>query len=181
MSDPTTTPAEEAEINLVIWRPVLHAESKYEVSSDGRVRGHTRLGTKTLTALPNRRGYLIVTLYYPQRGKTTRPVHRLVLEAFAGPRPAGMECGHLDGNKQNNRRENLRWVTGTENQAHRRLHGTACLGESNPTSRLTNDDVRTIRRTHLRRKNTGALAKRFGITPECVRYIVRGVRWSHVS
>lgn len=39
-------------------------------------------------------------------------VHILVAEAFLGPRPGGMEeCRHLDGDKLNNRADNLRWGT----------------------------------------------------------------------
>lgn len=48
---------------------------------------------------------------------TVRYVHHLVLEAFVGPRPPGMEACHFDGNAQNNRLENLRWGTSAENKA----------------------------------------------------------------
>jgi hypothetical protein len=54
-----------------------------------------------------------------------RFVHRLVLEAFVGPCPEGMECRHLDGDPANNRLENLRWGTHRENAADQVRHGTA--------------------------------------------------------
>lgn len=44
-----------------------------------------------------------------------RLVHQLVLEAFIGPRPAGMMACHNDGNPANNRVENLRWDTQSSN------------------------------------------------------------------
>jgi len=51
-------------------------------------------------------------------------VHRFVCSAFHGPCPAGYQVGHLDGNPLNNRPENLRWVTPSENAQHKVLHGT---------------------------------------------------------
>ena len=49
-------------------------------------------------------------------GKVTcRYVHRLVLEAFVGPCPPGLECLHRDHDTANNRLRNLRWGTRTEN------------------------------------------------------------------
>lgn len=48
-------------------------------------------------------------------GRTDRTVHSLVLEAFTGPCPEGMEARHLDDNPTNNRLENLVWGTRSEN------------------------------------------------------------------
>lgn len=50
-------------------------------------------------------------------------VHRLVLETFIGPCPDGMECLHMDGNKQNNSLDNLRWGTREENVQDSIRHG----------------------------------------------------------
>lgn len=52
-------------------------------------------------------------------------VHRFVCMAFHGEPKNGMEVGHLDGNRLNNRPENLAWVTHSENMKHLQLHGTA--------------------------------------------------------
>ena len=57
-------------------------------------------------------GYLWVNV---GRIRNTVPVHRLVAEAFL-PNPLGLrDVDHIDGNKTNNRVENLRWVTHKEN------------------------------------------------------------------
>lgn len=50
--------------------------------------------------------------------------HRVVLEAFVGPRPVDRQTRHLDGNKANNRLENLRWGTGKEQHQDKLRHGT---------------------------------------------------------
>lgn len=50
-------------------------------------------------------------------------IHLLVLEAFAGSRPDGMEALHIDGNKINNNTDNLRWGTSSENNRDIVRHG----------------------------------------------------------
>ncbi|QZE10566.1 hypothetical protein SEA_SCOOBYDOOBYDOO_251 [Mycobacterium phage ScoobyDoobyDoo] len=53
----------------------------------------------------------------------TRLVHRLVLEAFVGPCPPGMETRHLDDDPSNNRLSNLCWGTRLENTMDRVQNG----------------------------------------------------------
>lgn len=113
------------------WRPVVGFEGLYEVSNIGRVRsldrqiGNGARGTRfmrgrLLSAKPgSKNGYLYVSV-----GNTRRLVHRLVLEAFVGPCPEGMECCHNDSNRTNNRVENLRWGTRFDNCQDIREAGT---------------------------------------------------------
>lgn len=75
-------------------------------------------------------------------------VHRLVLEAFVGPQPPGMECRHLDGNPANNRIENLVWGTRKENFADRTRHGVDNAGERNHRAKLTDAQVIEIRQRY---------------------------------
>jgi hypothetical protein len=107
------------------WRPVLGYEGLYEVSSFGRIRSSARQGTpgKTLIGVINRVGYVVVALWKENR-QSTRTVHRLVLEAFAGPCPEGHECRHLDGSRTNNKLANLTWGTSRENSQDAYTHGT---------------------------------------------------------
>jgi len=135
------------------WRPVLGFEARYEVSNIGRVRSVPQVqpGRKVCWSLDtvNRPGLRkeVVTIEIHRRGKvlspkitadgyrvvnlhvngrpSTRSVHRLVLEAFAGPpQDPTWQTGHLNGKPGDNRLENLAWVTNRQNAAHRILHGT---------------------------------------------------------
>lgn len=109
------------------WLPVPGWEDLYEVSDQGQVWScKVRRGTRggLLKTPPDNRGYLQVNL---SRGGTPHHerVHILVMLAFAGPPPPGMECRHLDGNPSNNWwPENLAWGTSHENNLDQVRHGT---------------------------------------------------------
>lgn len=89
----------------------------YEVSNWGRVRSlnynHTGK-VKVLKQCKNKDGYLLVDLCKDGKRKNCR-VHRLVWETFVGKIPEGYELDHRDGDKTNNRLENLKCVTHEEN------------------------------------------------------------------
>ena len=98
----------------VEWRQVVGFPD-YKVSSTGQICGSRvyAFGPRVLRAYQVG-PYLMVGLY---KGSllAKRLVHRLVLEAFVGLRPAGMQCRHIDSDPTNNRLENLRWGTPHEN------------------------------------------------------------------
>jgi hypothetical protein len=103
------------------WRQVFDSP-KYEVSNLGRVRGPR--GVMKPYDVNRREPYQYVRLH----GRNRR-VHHLVLEAFIGPRPEGMETRHIDRNPRNNVLSNLRWGTKLENAADKHRHGTMLRGE----------------------------------------------------
>jgi hypothetical protein len=113
------------------WRAIPGYEGTHEVSSLGRVRalaridaaGHRRrekvLGQRTIS----RSGHQAVVLY---RGAERRDalVHHLVLAAFVGARPDGLEGCHYDDDPTNNNLRNLRWDTRSANQLDSVRNGT---------------------------------------------------------
>lgn len=112
------------------WLPVIGYEGSYEVSDFGRVRsldrinsrGHSLTG-RVLSPCPNTSGHLQVPI---SAGCIQRlfQVHRLVLTAFVGPCPAGMEGCHWNGDPTDNRAANLRWDTQSANTLDSIRHGT---------------------------------------------------------
>lgn len=164
----------DAELTLEIpeteeWRP-LPLDPRYTVSDQGNMRGQRG---SPLVGCPNHKGYLHVTI-----GGRNLSIHRAVLLTFTGPRPPQHEGSHLNGDHLDNRWENLVWMTHVENDALRVEHGTMSVGERNGRSKLTDEDVREIRRIGL--PATG-LAPRYGIHRRTLKRVLVGHAWKHVQ
>lgn len=110
-----------------LWHFIANTDGWYMVSNLGRVESWKRVdsaGRSTVLKQSTiKGGYQVVTLYVAGK-PLTRLVHILVLEAFVGPKPLGMETRHLDGNPANNVLTNLTYGTPRENAADRDTHGT---------------------------------------------------------
>lgn len=115
-------------MNVEIWKDIPGYEGKYQASTLGRIkslpkkvacRGGYRTTTERIMKIHEKyRGgspcYLSVDL-----GKgNSHTIHRLVAITFL-PNPKNLpQINHKDGNKWNNRLENLEWCTGSENMQH---------------------------------------------------------------
>lgn len=108
------------------WLPVAEFPG-YEVSDHGRVRSIDRISVHKNGRTFNLRGRVLKQGTLPPWGYKTvhmgggshtgRYIHRLVLEAFVGPCPDGMEGCHKNCNTADNRLSNLRWDTKSGNAA----------------------------------------------------------------
>lgn len=124
-------------------------------------------------------GYLLVGLSKNKK-QITKRVNRLVLEAFVGECPRGMESCHNNGVRDDNRLENLRWDTTKNNQKDRKMHGTDNVGERHGLSKLTKEEVLSIRG----QKRAGAkqidLAKAYNVSAMTVSLVVNNKVWKHI-
>jgi hypothetical protein len=184
------------------WRPCVGLPG-YEVSCDGRVRSVPRVraynvagkrpfnitvrGVEITPKVKADNGRPVALIVTPRFGKRRllRYVHRLVLEAFVGPCPAGMECCHNDGDFRNNRVENLRWDTRAGNVRDAIKHGTLRppaikRGAEHPQARFSEDDVREMRRLFATGISQGRIARSFSTYQSVVHGIVSGKSWAHI-
>lgn len=181
-----------------IWKPIPGFEGIYEASSLGRIRSLDRKSIfycKTpITKIRRKKrvdkfgriiktdkkingaGYFGVCLCV--NGKTFyRDVHRLVAEAFLGTTKK-LQVNHKDGNRLNNRIENLEWVTAKQNIQHAKNRGSkfgkSCPGELNPRAKLTWKLVRQIRSSN---KNVSELSRMYKCSRTNIRYILDNKSW----
>lgn len=113
---------------------VVKGFDKYTVHEDGRVES---LGAGRFLTPQKRNGYLSVCLY---PGKISKNIHRLVAEAFI-PNPDNLpQVNHINGDKTDNRVENLEWCTASDNAKHAYRYGL----RKSRTQVLTPEDEETI-------------------------------------
>ena len=98
------------------WRPISGYDGKYLVSNMGRVKSLKRGSARLLTAFVNNKGYYRVCLCNAGQGKHFL-VSRLVAAAFCpnDDPESNATVDHIDGDKSNNRAENLRFLSQEEN------------------------------------------------------------------
>jgi hypothetical protein len=171
------------------WKPIKGWEGLYEVSDLGRVRSFQRAKQgqppAVLESHPNRNGYIRVRLFRNGQ-RQYGSVHRLVCQAFRGEALPGMQVNHIDGNKANNRLDNLEYATPRENNLHALYQlgklETLPRGEANKAAKLTEADVIQLRELwasgNVRRRE---LAEMFSISETSIRRIVSGQGWKHVG
>lgn len=115
------------------------------------------------------------------RGKTYR-VANLVLTAFVGPRPAGMQACHFpDRTTTNNALTNLRWDTAVANQRDKVSHGTTNDAERNGSARMSRGDVQEARRRAARGESHASLAREFGVSRSAIQQAVSRTTWKKVA
>jgi len=125
-----------------IWKPVDGYEGSYEVSNKGRVRlarnGKVyKKGYILNGRIDKRFGYRYVDLYDGNGNAKRYSTHRLVLLAFVGQCPKGMESRHLNDIKTDNRLRNLKWGTRKENIADAFKNGIQMCGKGTKRSEET--------------------------------------------
>lgn len=105
-------------------------------------------------------------------------VNRVIALRFH-PNPLNLEqVNHIDGNKENNSKDNLEWASGSENEKHAHRTGLKSgRGSANSNAKLTADQVRAIRAAD---KTIADLAREYGVGRSTIANIVNGHTWTHV-
>lgn len=165
---------------LEVWKDIPGHEGNYQVSDKGRVRsldrystGRSRKGNEFKRLLKGKvlkpavyckTGHLSLPL---GRGTHGLPVHQLVLLAFEGPCPEGLEVRHLNGESQDNRLTNLKYGTRTENILD-------VYHQGKRWRKLNIKDVQEIRRRLAEKERVVLIAEDFNVSAVTIYNIRKG-------
>ena len=180
-----------------VWRDIpIEPFTKERISSFGRV--HLRPSKfnpagKVLGGSTDGNGYRLVTLCTGDGIRKQFKVHRLVAIAFLDNPNNLPQVNHKNGDKADNRLENLEWCTASENQAHAikiglrsqspwtaENIGKAARGSRHGNSKLTEKDVLEMRRLHRIGTPIRKLAFMYEIGRCAVWEICTRKRWTHI-
>ena len=153
-----------------VWKDLMDYEGLYQISNLGRLKSLDRVVRykysdrifkgKVHNPPVGSNGYMTVCLTVNNKSKTLS-LHRLVAKHFV-PNPDNMrEVNHIDGNKTNNRADNLEWVSSSQNKLHGLKSKLYRSGEDHELSKISSNDTAYIRR--MRGIKTGVeLAEELG-------------------
>lgn len=177
----------QGESGIEVWRDVPGYESVYQVSDRGSVKrlaGSPKCKSDRLLA-PNYTmgGYLNISLSLGSKIRQIG-VHQLVMWAFVGPQ-GSLWVHHKNGVKDDNRLENLKYVTPGQNTKHAYDSGLnqGPVGEKNGMAKLTEEDIYLIRLARnlcgeeLTRKDMAAY---FEVSKTTITEIINGNSWRHL-
>jgi hypothetical protein len=162
-----------------IWKEIEGYEGKYLVSSFGRVKSMpNKVWNSERILKPLKQTYSFIDLCVDSKVKKFT-IHRLVAKAFIENHLDKPEVNHINGNKHDNRVENLEWVTKSENQKHAIMSGLRhTRGEKNSQCKLSEEKVIKIYNSN---KRTSELSKEYNISQPTICDIRKGRSWTHLT
>ena len=117
------------------WKDVPGYEGLYQISDFGNVK--SLISNRLLKPSQDEFGYVRFNALKNKKSKTLR-IHRLVMEVF-NPINSFMQVNHIDGNKLNNRLNNLEWCTDSDNKKH--AYKTGLMTPGNQYSKRIKQDL----------------------------------------
>jgi len=168
-------------VSEVEWREIP-GWPEYRVNRSGEVltsnkRGWSpQTGWRRLKPFFSKTGYVCYDFWRDGR-RSKMKAHRIVLMTFVGP-SNGLDACHNNGNKLDNRLENLRWDTRKENIRDSVRHGTHSRFNA---GKLKRDQVLEIKRLLASGESQMQIGRKFGVSGVCIWKIANGKSWSRIN
>jgi len=161
-----------------IFKHIKKFKNRYAISNFGRIK-NLKTG-KFLNPYLRKNGYLQIGI----RLNGVRYfflIHRLVAIHFI-PNPKNKkEVNHKNSNRQDNNVINLEWCTHLENCEHASIEGNLLKGESNNQSKLSNIEVKEIKKLFKNSKAYSGIGKKYNVDRKTIRLILTNQTWRSVA
>ena len=171
------------EPNVEIWKDINDYEGLYQVSNFGNVKSLGNEFTRKerfLKLSPQSKGYLTVVL---QKNATRKMVlvHRIVAEYFVSNPLNKSQINHINGDKTDNKVENLEWVSHRENLDHAIKNNLTLKGEENRNSKLKDVDIIKIHSLLQKGTTTKELSESYNVSYSTIDGIRTNRYWKHLN
>jgi len=163
------------------WKDIPGFEKEYQISNLGQARSldrkvvfHRKNGTtyernydgQILKSQLDGQGYFKIGLPY----KKQMNIHLAVMLAFVGPKPLDQEIIHLDNNKKNSAKDNLKYASKSCHQ----------IGDQNSRCVLTEEQVIEIRNVYDEGGSLALLTKRYKVSKGAIFGVCKNINWRHL-
>jgi len=169
-------------LEQVAWKDIPGYEGLYQINKMGQVK-NIRFGREMPLKPGLMRDYYGYRLSKNGKSRTERP-NRLVLMAFARLPNENEQANHKNGDKLDNRLDNLEWVTPSENVIHsfeilgrEKPVPPRYFGQNHPRSKITNKQAKEIYLAYKKGEGIASLARKYNIGETTVRHLVKGDTW----
>lgn len=147
------------------------------VFEDGRILGKNG---KILSTRVSEKGYVSVNFYVNGK-RTTKHLHRILAECFLPNENSLPEVDHINSVRDDNRLENLKWISKSENNQKSYDVGNRCvIGDNNANCKTSEDVVKEICKL-IAEGNKPSEIRDMGFDYNLIRAIKSKKNWSHIS
>lgn len=159
-----------------MWISIKGLEGKYEANENGQIRTLNYKGSngriEVFKPAKDAKGYLRTALVINGKAKTIK-VHRVIAETFVSNPLNKPQVNHINGVKDDNRAENLEWVTNRENVVHAYENNLVNLksGESHHRSKYSNELIEKAYSEYLSGTPKRELARKYGFSRSVFRRV----------
>lgn len=167
------------------WKDIKieNFEGVYQINTVGNIKSLTKKDKSKNPIIMKsfiRGGYFSILLMKETKRKLFY-IHRLIALTFINNPENKKYVNHIDGNKLNNKLENLEWCTASENIQHSLKNRLRIpqSGENHYKTSLTKTDIENIRNSYIRRIVTHKLlAKKYNVSESCIYGILNYKTWN---